>query len=447
MSEWSLRESINGKVKFHNITTFLYFDTKLPEMRIVLLIFCTLMAGVTASAQNLVPNPSFETNTGLPTGPGQYNRVVGWHNVNGGPAFTWPWASPDYLHTSGSGGAQLPNSTFGTVTAYNGNAVMSGALWYSIEFREYIACQLTSPMTIGQSYDVTIHVTNGTSSFAYGIYGPQIALSVNPLFQLDHEPILYTPQMVPSAITYSTSWLTMTYNITATQAFQHMTVGNFYNDVNTIRQAMGGGTGGAYYFYDGMSVTESIVLDDGSLELSGMSSGKTNVLEWTLEGAPVTTSSTAFTVWRSQDGEQYQMIEELAAGSGMSFKDVAPRYGLNWYKIRKKNLDGSVSWSNVVRLENNEENVLQVISVYPNPLNIAAGNTEITVKMEHPAVPGIDVSIFDATGRKVLDRYMPALGQRMSIFSLPVSELAAGTYSLRLQAGSTFATRPFVVVR
>jgi hypothetical protein len=404
-------------------------------MRIAIIIVCFLIAGILASAQNLVPNSSFESYSSLPTGPGQYIRCNNWHNVNGWPSFQWPYASPDYLHYSGSGGAQLPNSVFGTCTPFAGNAVMSAVIWYTTpNFREYVACQLTSPMTVGQPYDITIHVRNSTS-YILGIYGPQIALSVNQLSQSTHEPISYTPQLVPASIIYSTSWVTLTYNFTPTQPFQHMTIGNFYNDAATVRQSFGGGAQGAYYFYDGMSVTPTTVLDDGSLGLSGMSSEKSNLLEWTHDG-----ETTDFSIWRSQDGEQFRMIGEAAAGTSKSYQDEAPYYGLNWYKIRKQNLDGSTTWSNVVRLENNVENELKFLTVYPNP-----ASDEVTVQMEHPSVPEISVTMFDATGRLVHEASIATFGQRLSTFTLPVNDLSAGIYSLRLQAGSTFATRAIVV--
>ncbi len=49
------------------------------------------------SAQNLVQNPGFELNSGLPSGPGQFDLANNWSNAGAS------WASPDYLHTGGSG--------------------------------------------------------------------------------------------------------------------------------------------------------------------------------------------------------------------------------------------------------------------------------------------------------------------------------------------------------
>lgn len=69
------------------------------------------------TAQNIIPNFSFENYSALPDDYGQWYKCNDWDNVNGFGAFLWPYASPDYLHTSGGVGVDLPVSTFGTFSS------------------------------------------------------------------------------------------------------------------------------------------------------------------------------------------------------------------------------------------------------------------------------------------------------------------------------------------
>jgi hypothetical protein len=404
-------------------------------LRIIIALF---FAGSFLHAQNLVPNSSFESNTGMPTGPGQYIRCSNWNNVNGWPSFQWPYASPDYLHTSGSGSVQLPNSVFGTCMPMNGNAVMGAICWHGTtsNFREYFSCQLNSPMIPGQSYDIVLNVTNGLNGYGgWGSNGLQVAFSTTPLSQSTHEPISYTPQIQIGSIFFSSTWQTLTFNFTPTQPFQYMTVGNFQNDANTLRSPGGSGGTSSYLFYDGLSVTQGTVLDDGSLQLRGQINGTTNLLDWTLIGA-----SEEIEVFRSRDGNQFMQIGTVEKDGAVSFRDDSPPYGTNWYKVRKHNLDGTLTWSNVIELKNNGESALHVASLYPNP-----AIDELFVQLEHPAIDRVEAVLFDLAGRPVVEKTVPADGLRLSSFRLPVRGLAAGMYTLRLRAGDASLSKPVVV--
>ncbi|MEM0996729.1 MAG: T9SS type A sorting domain-containing protein [Bacteroidota bacterium] len=402
------------------------------------ILLALLMSVGFATAQNLVPNSSFESNTGMPTGPGQYARCVGWNNVNGFPTFQWPYASPDYLHTSGSGLVQLPNTVFGTCTPLNGSAVMSALTWHGTtpNFREYFACQLTSPMIANQAYDVILNVTNATNGYSgWGSNGIQVAFSTAPLSQNTHEPINYTPQVQVGSVFYSSTWQTLTFNFTATQAFQYMTVGNFQNDANTLRSPGGSGGFSSYAFYDGLVVTPATVLDDGSLELRGQIDGPHNLLDWTQIG-----EARDIEVFRSPDGGQFQKVAEVALTEGVSFRDDTPPYGTNWYKIRKRNLDGSITWSNVVELKNDGASPLHLASVYPNP-----AVAELFVQLDHPPVEQVNATLIDLTGRIVQEKSVAADGQRRTTLELSVKDLAAGMYTLRVSAGPHSLSKSIVV--
>ncbi|MFT5778529.1 MAG: gliding motility-associated-like protein [Crocinitomicaceae bacterium] len=231
--------------------------------RLGLLLLLTITLSTLSVAQNLVTNPGFETYSSLPTGPGQWSNAVPWSNVNGWIPFQWPYASPDYCHTSGTGSIQLPNTVFGTVNAYAGDGIMGMITYYvsTSDFREYLAIQLSSPMTIGTTYTISFHVTSGLPGNygGMGISNFGVCLSSGALTQVDHEPINVTPQFLIGGGTpfYSSTWQLVTFTITATQAFDHLTFGNFDNDAVTIPLSQtfaATSNPGAYYFLDEVSV-------------------------------------------------------------------------------------------------------------------------------------------------------------------------------------------------
>ena len=205
-----------------------------------------------------MPNGSFETYTTLPNGYGQWFKCIGWSNLNGYLGFAWPYASPDYLHTLGTGGSGLPNSTFGTVIPYSGNAIMGfvGIHGGSSNFREYVSVQLSSPMVVGAQYDISFYITNGSSNHYAGHSCNHIGLRLStlPLIQNTHEPLGVAPHYEIPGQLWSLTWMPVTYTFTADSAYTHLTIGNFYNDLNTTSVSQVSGSNAAYYFIDDVEV-------------------------------------------------------------------------------------------------------------------------------------------------------------------------------------------------
>jgi len=206
-----------------------------------------------SSAQNIAVNGDFENYSVLPSGYGQYNACVGISDLNNNATFSWPYASPDYLHMNGSGGVQLPACTFGTVNPYNGDAVFGLCAWYAPntpDFREYVSIPLSTPLIPGNQYQCTFYITNGTSNILGGgcdHMGVQFSIGTIP--QVDHEPVGGVPQFeIPGPFT-STTWQQQTFTFTATTPCNQVCFGNFFDDASTT-----GIGGGAYYFIDMVEV-------------------------------------------------------------------------------------------------------------------------------------------------------------------------------------------------
>lgn len=115
-------------------------------------IFC--LCSMTAWAQNLLPNPSFEVNSGCPTTVAQVANAIGWGTPVGHAG------SADYLHVCGTTGwVQVPNNAFGTQMPLQGDGYIGFALYYQAvpEFREYVIAPLTQTLLAGQTYEISTY--------------------------------------------------------------------------------------------------------------------------------------------------------------------------------------------------------------------------------------------------------------------------------------------------
>ncbi|MBK7568677.1 MAG: gliding motility-associated C-terminal domain-containing protein [Bacteroidetes bacterium] len=216
------------------------------------------------TAQNIIPNFSFENHSALPDDYGQWYKCNDWDNVNGFGAFLWPYASPDYLHTSGGVGVDLPVSTFGTLSPHDGNAIMGLITYYQTtpDYREYLSVPFTEPMIIGNSYNISFWISNGESGWYCngGCDRVGIKFSTGELTQVDHEPIGGTPHFEIPGIFWTDEWQQISFTFVADAAYDRLTLGNFYSDALTaFNDFAPSGTNGAYYFIDEMVVIPDAV--------------------------------------------------------------------------------------------------------------------------------------------------------------------------------------------
>ncbi len=226
-------------------------------------IFCLAYSPLMLAAQNLVQNGGFENNTGLPVNDSEWALVANWTNSN--PALG---GTPDYYHTNGIGAGQIPNTFFGTVQPFQGNAVMGMYFWTasSPNYREYITQALATPLTVGSSYTFSFQITNGIPQSAGGFGTPNIQVdfsidSINqPVSSSGYPlPLSYTPLLNAGTMTYSENWIPMTYTFIATAPYAYFCIGNFMDDANTVTQQLHWFSNNfmpcAYYFIDDVSLT------------------------------------------------------------------------------------------------------------------------------------------------------------------------------------------------
>jgi len=209
-------------------------------------------------SQNLVPNPSFEQYDTCPT-----NSTPPWRgpkdwiiNVN----------SADYYNSCATqaSGVSVPKNGFGYQIPNTGNSycglygiARDGAMNDS---REYLGCQLITPLIIGQKYYLTLKASLSSKWCAVnklGIlftnnnyFGNTLIIQKPPLLINNFAHVYYD-----SLITDTLGWTSIKGSFIADSAYQYTLIGNFFDYANFDSILYIGNKCGAYYFVDDICVS------------------------------------------------------------------------------------------------------------------------------------------------------------------------------------------------
>ncbi len=142
----------------------------------------------------------------------------------------------------------------------------------------------------------------------------------------------------------------------------------------------------------------------------------------------------SFTVQRSRNASDYVGINTVPAkgvASSYSFTDKNPLDGINYYRIRENAIDGSNTFSPVVKVEFNDNGI---IFLYPNP----AKNT-VTIKGLNKNIATI-IKITGVQGREISSQHLT----QSSSATLNIGALAQGTYFVQVAQGGKVVTLKLV---
>lgn len=224
------------------------------------------LLSVLAYGQNLIPNPGFELNSGLPSTTGEWSLVEDWGNAGS------VLSSPDYFHLNGILGGDLPETPIGEVYPYEGEAIM-GVAFSGIRgenYREYISTALNSTLQTGQKYSLSFKITNGklssTSNGGLGISDIGVLLSTSAIGQTDDGPIHLSPQHKLEGVLFTETWYTFNCTFVADQDYSVITIGVFDDDSSIlIEEEDGNNPNLAYYFLDAFELREFEEEEDDGL--------------------------------------------------------------------------------------------------------------------------------------------------------------------------------------
>jgi len=236
-----------------------------------ILFFCIVL---TSTAQNLVPNPSFEDTVYCPI-LGEIGAMANWKTYS---------ATPDYYNECAGFQFHVPNNSSGYQKASTGNAYC-GLYTYSYfspqNYREHIGTQLLFPLTTDQKYYVSFKVSLADNA-------PCATNNLGALFTtnsyVDTAPydsifgILirnFAHINSVSIISDTMNWIIISGTFIADSAYNYIVLGNFYNDSNTTTSIIDNCY--SYYYIDNICVSPDSTVCELSASISNIVSYSDNV--------------------------------------------------------------------------------------------------------------------------------------------------------------------------
>lgn len=227
------------------------------------LAFALFACAVPATAQNLVPNGSFEEYTECPPNFGFWENVVGWN---------CPKGSADYFNSCHVGtAAGVPLNQFGNQYPADGNAYM-GVFTYTENgpyVREFLGAQLSQPLAVG----VPVHISFKVGVGGYGTWAGNSARysakGIGIRFFIDL-PEVWNDYLYPNSAAVwldevpldTAVWYTVSGSYVPDSAYTQFVIGNFFEDglcSPVVLDTLGiSNVPSAYAFIDQVCVSPSV---------------------------------------------------------------------------------------------------------------------------------------------------------------------------------------------
>lgn len=403
-----------------------------------------------SQAQNLVPNPSFETYSGCGGNSAISNGTVTSWNRPAGSIIT-----PDLFTNCASSGLactdfNTANNCVGSSTPFQGVAYAGILFYYTAcgNCKEYIQATLTANCVSGTVYRASYRTKLGNLC-RYGTNRLGMYLSATPPSQASNQPILVTPTVERAGqVLDKVNWTLVTGTFNSNGTERYITIGNFYNDASTSIFNFGSSAGScafatsaAYYMIDSVIVQPAVVLPIEVQGFHGEARTEGHWLQWQLE-SPVALAE----LWleHSTDGERFSTISSWRnPDDGLlssDFLHAEPAEGLNFYRLGMSDQNGEFMVSEVVALRHGHPDAIR-LQIQPNPASEAA-----TLSFQMPeGAGGYALRVTSMDGAVVWQAEAEHAGL-MAEVELPVDKLRAGVYVVEARSGGLHGLRRLVVV-
>ncbi|PCJ81288.1 MAG: hypothetical protein COA49_06130 [Bacteroidetes bacterium] len=208
-------------------------------------------------SQVYVLNGGFEFSETVPNESGQWELINSWTNAGS------TIANPDYYHTFGYNGGDLPETPLAYIQPYNGYAIagLEVSRRSGTNMREYLMGEFSEALVVGKRYEFSFAVANGDvyehSSAGLGVSDLGVTFSTEELVQTERDPISTQPQFSMNHIQYYQGWKVIKFAFTADKQFKYFTFGMFGADIDKqIQTFEGPGRSKAYYFVDDFAIRD-----------------------------------------------------------------------------------------------------------------------------------------------------------------------------------------------
>ncbi|MFH2094810.1 MAG: hypothetical protein ABIJ16_03840, partial [Bacteroidota bacterium] len=194
---------------------------------LVLFVICIQLSVI--NSQNLVPNPSFEDTVACPNFTNEVSKAIGWNNNSNG--------TPDYFHVCSQYSVSVPNNVLGYQYPMDSNAYcgLYTYTWVSLNQREYIGRQISSPLIIGQKYYCSFCVSLASIDSSTSTSCNCASNNLGLLFTTTpYNYDIWNPTSIRnfahinsnSIISDTLNWTTISGSFIADSSYQYFTIGN-----------------------------------------------------------------------------------------------------------------------------------------------------------------------------------------------------------------------------
>jgi hypothetical protein len=177
----------------------------------------------------------------------------------------------------------------------------------------------------------------------------------------------------------------------------------------------------------GVILNCSIQLPVEFLYFSGEVLTSRNELRWATASE---VNNSHFEVERSRDLDSWEVITIIPVMGNVYgeteylINDPNRPFGVAYYRLKQVDNNGEFSYSDIVSLDYTES--VELLSLYPNPTR-----TNINVSVQSQESIDATFSIFELTGRKVMDFLLP-LEAGVNLFTFDISSLMPGLYTIQI---------------
>ncbi|MBN8704249.1 MAG: fibronectin type III domain-containing protein [Bacteroidetes bacterium] len=141
------------------------------------------------------------------------------------------------------------------------------------------------------------------------------------------------------------------------------------------------------------------------------------------------------TTTEAQSYEFSSLVPSRSSGTGSPSSPAV-------YRLKQMDLDGTVSYSQVLTLSTSTPSDFKLIGNYPNPFNPA---TKISYQL--PVSSEVNLQVYDVTGRIISTLVNGKKEAGVHEVSFDATGLSSGLYFYRISAGSFSAVKPMMLVK